>query len=101
MIWPGLAVDATADGDAASDDAGADATAEAGPTEGVAPPHAPTASMTTKAKAANRLNLVLPIPLLLFLRDAIHGAWKRGAGPQRTALRSLSSSLSAALHSIA
>jgi hypothetical protein len=102
MIWPGLAVDATAEGEASADAAGADGPAEVGAIEDAAPPHALTASATTEARAANRVNLVLPIPLLLF--PFARRPWRlerKAPGPPWAALLSLSSFPSAALHSIA
>src|SRR6476660_4028838 len=84
MIWPGLAVDATADGatDAAgADAAGADAPPEGGPAEAGEPPHAPTTSATTEARAPNRFNPVLPIPLLLSLSQRHSQRLKRRACP--------------------
>jgi hypothetical protein len=102
MIWPGLAVDATADGEAASVDAGVDAAAvDGGAVAGVEPPHAPAAMATTETRAANRVRLVLRIWLLLSLceRNPVPGTL--GHGARSAALRSLSRFLSAALHSIA
>jgi hypothetical protein len=81
MIWPGFAVDATADGEAASVDAGADAgaAADAGALAGGDPPHAPAAMATTETRAANRVRLVLRIWLLLSLceRNPVPGTLGR------------------------
>jgi hypothetical protein len=70
MIWPGLAVDGTADGEAAAVDGSADAVdgsadapADAGAIVGVEPEHALAANTTTVARAANRVKLLLPIRL--------------------------------------
>jgi hypothetical protein len=70
-IAPGFAVDGTIDGEAdAAAVAGAlDADAGALADAGVEPPHALAASATTDARAANRLNLVLAITLLLLSRS--------------------------------
>jgi hypothetical protein len=66
-IWPGFAVDGTIDGATDAVDAGADAAVfdAGGAAEGAALPHAPTASATVEARAAIRMNLLLPICLLL------------------------------------
>ena len=96
-IWPGFALDAAIEGDAAPD-----AAVEAGATVCAAPPHAATTSATTEATVASEVDLLLPITLLLSLSSspsAAVGTFERGA--RRAALGWLSSSLSAALHSIA
>jgi hypothetical protein len=60
-----LAVDGVIDGDADASAAGADAATEGGALAGAAFPHAPTVNATTEARVANRVNLLLPMTLLL------------------------------------
>src|SRR5580765_2895730 len=77
MIWPGLAVEATADGEAASVDAGVDATGavDGGAVAGVEPPHAPAAMATTETRAANRVRLLVRMWLLLSLCERNPVPW--------------------------
>ena len=102
MIWPGLAVDGTIEGDGdAPADAAVDGAADVGAVDGAAPPHAPTTSATTEATAPSRVNIVLPMTLLpvFFLVIASRDGRNVERGYEGP-LEWLSSVPSAALHSI-